>query len=62
MVKRAHTVKFNDPFELARTSERKVGPRTVFRRSRRKEIARKREREREGYIYIYVYVNIGMRM
>lgn len=58
MVKRAHTVKFNDPFELARTSERKVGPRTVFRRSRRKEIARKRERE----VYIYVYVNIGTRM
>lgn len=58
MVKRAHTVKFNDPFELARTSERKVGPRTVFRRSRRKEIARKRERE----VYIYVYVNIDTRM
>lgn len=52
MVKRAHTVKFNDPFELARTSERKVGPRTVFRRSRRKEIARKREGERGVYIYM----------
>lgn len=29
-MKRAHTVKFNDPFGLARANERKVGSRTGF--------------------------------
>jgi len=32
-VKRAHTVKFNDPLGLARANERKAGSRTVFGRS-----------------------------
>lgn len=45
-MKRAHTVKFNDPFGLARANKRKVGSRTVFRWNRRKRVtSRVREEE-----------------
>lgn len=47
-MKRAHTVKFNDPFGLARANERKVGSRTVFReKSDGKRNAKKKKRRRE---------------
>jgi len=59
-VKRAHTVKFNDPLGLARANERKAGSRTVFRRSptERETHERKESVNSAKYIYIYNYIYI----
>lgn len=48
-MKRAHTVKFNDPLGLARANERKVGSRTGFsEKSDEKTYTRKKEKRRDA--------------
>lgn len=46
-MKRAHTVKFNDPYGLARANERKVGSRTVLKKSDGKRNVYEEEEEEE---------------
>lgn len=72
-MKRAHTVKFNDPLGLARANERKAGSRTVFRRSpAERETHGEKESvnsaryihlhnhiHRNVYIYIHTYMYEG---
>lgn len=47
-MKRAHTVKFNDPFGLARANERKVGSRTVLKKKSdgKRNVYEKKKRRR----------------
>lgn len=59
-MKRAHTVKFNDPLGLARANERKAGSRTVFRRSpaERETHGGKESVNSAKYTYIYTIIYI----
>lgn len=59
-MKRAHTVKFNDPFGLARANERKVGSRTLFNEesetyTKEKRILSKEEKKERREINICKY-------